>query len=316
MPDEPTRSADWLSPDQLAERTQHAARAALDAGRALGLAAERATVLHDVFSVVVHLEPAPVVARIPVVVPPGYTPALQTARQQRELDVVTWLNARGVPVVPPSPLVPRRPVRRGGFAMTFWELADVTADHQPYAAVAIAKSAELHAALAGYPARLPFLAPFTEAGPGLFAALEPSELLGGKDIERVRAEFAELSAVLGDAAAFTASHPGVTLQPLQGDAPSHNVIRTTTGVRFSDFEDVCSGPVEWDLAMLGPDAVAEYDAAAMELGLRRTDPRVQQLMDAARTLQFIGCAVLVPQLPVLAQGLSSVIADWRKAPPM
>jgi hypothetical protein len=316
MPDGSTRSAAWLSPDQLAERTQRAARAALDAGRALGLAAERATVLHDVFSVVVHLAPTPVVARIPVVLPPGYSAALQAARQQRELDVVSWLASRGVPVVPPSSLVPRRPVRRDGFAMTFWELADVAPDHRPYAGVAIGTSAELHAALAGYPARLPFLTPFTEAGPGLFAALEPSDLLGGHDIERARAEFAELSAVLGDAASFAARHPGVAVQPLQGDAPSHNVIRTTAGIRFSDFEDVCCGPVEWDLAMLGPDATAEYDEAAAALGLRRTDPRVQRLMDAARTLQFIGCAVLVPQLPVLAEGLDPVIADWRKQPPM
>ncbi len=306
----------WVSADQLADRTQRAAQAALDAGRALGLAAERATVLHDVFSVVVHLEPTPVVARIQVVLPPGYSPELQAARQQRELDVVNWLDARGVPVVPPSPLVPRVPVRRDGFGMTFWELADLAPDHQAYSGVAIAKSAELHAGLAGYPTSLPFLVPFTETGPALFAALEPSELLTANDIDRARAQFAELSAVLGDAAAFAARHPGVIVQPLQGDGPSHNVIRTTTGIRFADFEDVCAGPVEWDLAMLGPEATAEYDDAAAALGLRRTDPHVQRLMDSARTLQFVGCAVLAPQLPVLVEGLSTVIADWRKQPAM
>ncbi|MGE4365679.1 MAG: phosphotransferase, partial [Mycolicibacterium sp.] len=104
------------------------------------------------------------------------------------------------------------------------------------------------------------------------------------------------------------------VQPLQGDGPSHNVIRTTSGIRFADFEDVTSGPVEWDLALLGPDAVAEYDHAAHERGLRRTDPTVRRLMDHARRLQFVGCLTLVPQLPVLADGLAEVLADWRSTP--
>ncbi len=301
----------WLSPDQLADRRDRAAAAALAAGRSAGLDADRATVLHDVFSVVVHLEPAPVVARVPVVLPPGYTAAAQHARQQRELDVVGWLDTHRVPVVPPSPLVPRTPVRRDGFPITFWELADVAADHEPYSGVPIAESARLHAGLAGYPAPLPFLAPFTEAAPGMFAHLEPGELLGAADIERARTEFAALSAVLADPTVFAARYPGVGLQAVQGDAPSHNVIRTTDGIRFSDFEDVSLGPVEWDLAMLGPEDVAEYDEAAVRLGLRRTDARVQQLMDAARTLQFIGCVTLLPQLPVMAAGLASVIERWR-----
>lgn len=303
----------WLSPDQLADRRRRAAEAALEAGRALGLGAESTTVLHDVFSVVVRLDPTPVVARVPVVLPPGYTPELQHARQQRELDVVAWLDAKGVPVVPPSPLVPRTPVRQGGFPMTFWELADVATDHEPYSGVAIAKSAELHAGLSGYRAPLPFLAPFNEAGPGMFAALEESDLLSAADIERARAEYAALRTVLSDPAAFAARHPGVSVQAVQGDGPSHNVIRTTSGIRFSDFEDVSLGPVEWDLAMLGPEAVAEYDEAAVRLGLRPTDSAVQRLMDTARALQFISCATLVPQLPILADGLASVIEEWRRS---
>jgi hypothetical protein len=195
--------------------------------------------------------------------------------------------------------------------MTFWELADVADDHTPYSAVAIAKSAELHAGLAGYPAALPFLAPFNEAAPGMFAALEASELLSTADIDRARAEYVWLRAVLADASAFAVHHPDATLQAVQGDGPSHNVIRTTGGIRFSDFEDVSLGPVEWDLAMLGPEATAEYDDAAVALGLRATDPQVQHLMDTARSLQFISCVTLIPQLPILADGLAQVIGAWR-----
>ncbi|MGY4955694.1 hypothetical protein [Streptomyces nigrescens] len=46
-----------------------------------------ARVLHDLFSVVVHLAPSPVVARIPTVLPGYVSLDSQARRQQTELDV-------------------------------------------------------------------------------------------------------------------------------------------------------------------------------------------------------------------------------------
>jgi hypothetical protein len=300
-----------MTAEQLANRTQRAVQAAIDVARDLGLDVARGRVLHDVFSVVVHLEPEPVVARIPVVLPPGLSPQVQAARQQREIDVVAWLAGQGVPVVPPSARVPRAPARRNGFSMTYWELADVADDHTPYAGVEVAQSARLHAALAGYPQELPFLGPFNIGLSSMLARLDGADILSQADVERARAEYDALLPVLSDRGAFERAFPGVGVQPIQGDAPSHNVIRTTSGIRFSDFEDVTCGPVEWDLAGLGPEATAEYDAAARRLGLRVTDPEVQKVMDAARTLQMIGCVALIPELPVLADGLGPLIEAWR-----
>ena len=45
-----------------------------------------------------------------MVLPPGTTSDEQVMRQQRELDVVAWLDQQGIPVVPPSARVPRAPV--------------------------------------------------------------------------------------------------------------------------------------------------------------------------------------------------------------
>ncbi len=98
-----------MTPDQLAARTSRALDAAVGAGRDLGLTVTDPQVLHDVFSVVVHLAPSPVVVRVPTVLPSYATPDSQAARQRVELDVVAWLAEQGVPVVPPSPLVPREP---------------------------------------------------------------------------------------------------------------------------------------------------------------------------------------------------------------
>lgn len=303
-----------LTQDELADRTRRAAQAAMSAAHDLGVGAQTATVLHDVFSVVVHLEPEPVVARIPVVSTDDSSPQRQADRQQRELDVAAWLHRRAVPVIPPSPRLPRRPVRRDGFSMTFWELADLAPDHEPYRGVDACWSAELHARLVDYPRALPFLAPFNHGLPNMMARLDTVALLTTDDVARARAEFASLRVLLADRATFERTFPGLTVQPIQGDCPSHNVIRTTSGICFSDFEDVCEGPVEWDLALMGPQATDDYNRAALARGLRQTDPTVQLVMDCARRLQFIGALTLIPQLPVLAEGLAETLDEWRASP--
>jgi hypothetical protein len=306
--------AKTMTAEQLADRTRRATEAAVAAASEMGLGVQRAAVLHDVFSVVVHLAPEPVVARIPVVLTAGTAPDEQSARQQRELDAVAWLDEQGVPVVPPSPRMPRAPVRRDGFSMTFWELADVADDHEPYRGVDIAFSAELHAGLAGYPNPLPFLAPFNHGLPEMLRALEEVEMLQPAEIDRARNEYGTLRSVLSDRVAFEAAFPGVSTQAIQGDGPSHNVIRTKTGIVFSDFEDVTTGPVEWDLTLMGPEATADYNVAATERGLRATDPDIQRVMDSARRLQFVACLSLIPQLPLLADGLTEPLTDWRATP--
>lgn len=60
------------------------------------------------FSVIVHLDPAPVVVRVPTVLPryAKENPDGQLAQQRKELEVTTWLAQRSFPVVAPSPLVP------------------------------------------------------------------------------------------------------------------------------------------------------------------------------------------------------------------
>jgi aminoglycoside/choline kinase family phosphotransferase len=37
-------------------------------------------------------------------------------------------------------------------------------------------------------------------------------------------------------------------RPLHGDAHTGNLLQSGDGPRWIDFEDVCAGPVEWDLA--------------------------------------------------------------------
>jgi len=303
-----------LTSTDLQARTARALAAAAHAGRALGLEVAQPRVLHDVFSVVVHLAPSPVVVRVPVVLPPGLDAARQTARQARELAVVGWLADRGLPVVRPSPLVPREPVPGDGFSMTFWEYVEVDASREPRYVEEAALAADLHAVLRDYPGELPFLSPLA-ATPHCLALLEENPgPLTAADVARARDEWALLSPMLSSREGFTARFPEVGLQPLHGDAPSYNILRTTSGVRYADFEDVTQGPVEWDLCFLGAEGAAVYDAAAARVGVRPLDPAALRVMDAARLLQMVVCHALVPQLPMLAEALAPVVQGWRDKP--
>ena len=50
------------------------------------------------------------------------------------------------------------------------------------------------------------------------------------------------------------------------------------GLKWIDFEDVCLGPVEWDLAtMMDPDAIAAYHRPNPEVLARCTELRALQV---------------------------------------
>ncbi|MCA1282915.1 phosphotransferase [Saccharopolyspora sp. 7B] len=305
-----------VTAQQRADRTARALAAATAAGRDLGLDVGAATVLHDAFSVVVHLSPSPVVVRVPTVLPGGTDVETQAARQRSELDVVAWLAEQGVPVVAPSPLVPREPVRRDGFSMTCWQLVEHDTTAEPDYLDRCRLVADLHLALRGYPGALPFL-DAVDLGMitrGLADLAELPELLTPADLERAHREWDVLAPLVRSRQEFEAAFPGVGIQPIHGDAPAVNILTTPGGDLFADFELATSGPVEWDLAFLGADAAATYDAAARALGLRTLDDRVLRLVDAIGVLRSVACLALAPQLPMLAEAVAPVLDRWRDGP--
>ncbi|SEH61330.1 Phosphotransferase enzyme family protein [Mycolicibacterium rutilum] len=303
----------------MSARTDRAVAAAVAAGTDLGLRVDDPRVLYDVFSVIVHLSPAPVVARVPTVLPPSYRidPHAQTAQQRAELAVTAWLADRGFPVVAPSPLLPREPVRRDGFSMTFWQFVDETPAAEPDIIARMSRVAQLHAALREYRGELGFWVPFGTYIPDGLAQLRHSpELLPPADLERAQREWNVISPVLTSRATFEAAFPGAGVQPIHGDAPYHNMIATPDGELWSDFELVTTGAVESDLAMTGSEAIAAYDAAAVELGLRPTDPRVLAVTEAAGRLGAIAALAMAPELPMLVEGIAPVRDLWRDTAPI
>ncbi|MER7408522.1 aminoglycoside phosphotransferase family protein [Streptomyces sp. NPDC000070] len=306
----------FLTLDQIDARTSRALAAAVAAGRDLGLTVTDARVLYDVFSVVVHLAPSPVVVRVPTVLPSYSGPESQAARQRLELDVAGWLAEEGHPVIPPSPLVPREPVRRDGFSMTFWQFVELDQSVEPDYVHNAGLVADLHAALRSYPGELPFLSAaeprFVSEG---LAALEGRpDLLDPADLDRARREWDVLEPVVSSRAEFEAAFPGIECQPIHGDSPAANIVSAKGAELYSDFEPATFGPVEWDLAALGPACEAAYNTAAERRGLRRLDEGVLRLVNAVGMSRAVACLALAPQLPMLVDALQPTVEQWRTMP--
>ncbi|HEX7301388.1 phosphotransferase [Lentzea sp.] len=300
----------FATPEDIARRTAAATEAAVAAGRELGLEITEGRVLYELFSVVVHLAPSPVVARVPTVLPHTTTPESLQKRQQQELDVAQWLYDQGTPVIPPSPLVPREPVRRNGFSITFWPFTDEDKSSEPDYARNCELTADLHRALRDYPGELGFLSSaepeFVREGLDRLA-----DLVTPEDLARARREWEVLEPLVGDEAAFRARFPGIELQPIHGDSPPANIFASTNGPLFSDFELVTRGPVEWDLGGLGLELEAAYDRGARANGLRELDREVLRFVNAVgaiRVLAYLSCA---DQLPAMVDFMKPFIDQWR-----
>ena len=214
-----------------------AVAAAVTVARAHGVAVHDPVVLSEGVNLVVHLRPAPVVARVAT-----YLPLLRpdAARHQlRDLHLATALRSAGVPVMPPTDLLAPGPHPEDGFSLAFWRWVEVLPE-RPTADVAGHTLADLLAALAevdpgwtGEPLDTPLddLTQFVRTGaqldadPALVAAV-------GELTDRLR--------------------PLLTgaVQPLHGDAHPGNLLRTRAGWVWADLEDTCRGPVGWDLACL------------------------------------------------------------------
>jgi hypothetical protein len=308
---------DFATPGRIADRTNAAKEAAVAAGRELGLEITEGEVLYELFSVVVHLAPAPVVARVPTVLPHTTTMEALARRQQQELDVAQWLHDQGTPVIPPSPLVPRGPVQRDGFSITFWPFTDEDKSQEPDYVRNSELTADLHRALRDYPGELGFLSSaepafVTEA---LGRLENHPDVVDPADLLRAKREWQVLAPLVSDEEEFRKAFPGIDVQPIHGDSPPANIFASTSGPLFSDFELVTRGPVEWDLAGLGPELEAAYQRGAAKNGLRPLDEDVLRFVNAVGAIRVIAYLSCADQLPAMVEFMQPFVDKWRDTDP-
>ncbi|WP_275427307.1 phosphotransferase [Streptomyces sp. NEAU-S7GS2] len=240
----------------------------------------------------------------------------QARRQQTELDVTRWLADQGTPVIPPSPLVPREPVQRDGFSMTFWQFIEEDRDKEPDYAANSETTADLHAAMRAYPGRLSFLSAVEPQFIAESLALleKRPDLIGPADLDRARREWQILEPLVRSRTAFEKAFPGIDLQPIHGDSPPANIFCGVHEDLYADFELVTLGPVEWDLAALGPVLESAYNRGAQRNGMRPLNEDVLRFVNAVGMLRVIASLALVPQLPSLVEYLQPAVDQWQKMP--
>ena len=270
--------------------SRRAVAAALAVSRNLGLRRSDAPeVIADGSNVLVHLAPAPVVARVATTTALVRKPAQQWL--SLDLDIAGYLAARNFPVVPPSRELPAGPHLYDGFALTFWEFIDHDRNYIPGAREVGPMLRELHAALRGYHGPLRRLSPFAEIPQWLDeVASWNNDEVAFSDNDEVeswnKVDLADIAILRRGFAVISAEIESLQLpdQPLHGDAHKKNVLKTCDGLVWTDFEDACSGPIEWDLACFVRTSLEPREAAlasyGAELDLERLNP-----FFAARDLQ-------------------------------
>jgi phosphotransferase family enzyme len=205
-----------------------ALRAASAVAAAYELPCEEAVALGGGSNVLVHLKPSPVVARVMTA-----TAVLHDDMETwlaRELALGRFLGERGLAVSPTS-LLPPGPHERDGLWMTFWDY--VAHENSLPGASELGESLRrLHAALAEFTGELDPLLSIRDWLSRLLDEIEPAPSL--------RARLDELTPLV-----FDSPRPA---QALHGDAGIGNLLRTGDGLLWNDLEDVCRGPVEWDVA--------------------------------------------------------------------
>ena len=285
--------------------------AAQAVARAHGVACDEAVQIAAGSNVLVHLKPAPVVARVMT-----GTALLHDDPERwlaREVTVGTFLAGRTDSVVPPTELLPPGPHNRDGLWMTLWKFVPHDAQAPPPEPRALGRSLrDLHEALADFRGDLAPLSGIRDWLAGLIAELRPSPELTRHDIDWLRCRLEALTPTV-----FESSLPA---QALHGDASLSNLLRTPRGLVWNDLEDVCSGPVAWDVAGLvtsarhcGQDTkfVAEFLAAYGDPGV----DDLERFLEAHALYDVVWQAFEARRRPQAMKRAVASLALWRERRP-
>jgi len=256
--------------------SQRGLRVAVEVARDAGLPVGRPVVLRDGSNLLVHLRPAPVVARV------ATATGLMRAGPRwlaREVAVAGHLARAGAPVVAPSAEIVPGPHVRNGLALTFWEYAEESAAPAD-AAEAGRRLRRCHEALAAFEGDLPRLGVLDEVE-GIVERLAGTGTVSPDDATVLR----RVAAAVREGVERLA----LPLQAVHGDAHLGNVLATSRGPLWNDWEDTFLGPLAWDLACLGAAArpfgrhdPARIAAARAGYGDRHDAPAVETCVDARR----------------------------------
>ncbi|MFM2170277.1 MAG: hypothetical protein RI957_506 [Verrucomicrobiota bacterium] len=198
----------------------------------LGIQPDRCEVLQDAHTIVVRLTDT-LVARI---VTDTEGPRQGTTWFSRETALAAHLTRHQAPVIPLHPDIPPIAHMHDGFAMNFWHFVTAT-DASPSPRDIGASMHHCHQVLQTLDEPLPTLAILHES----LTILQQQTVQDSLPQDSIDLLARHLHASIE----MLTSCPQ---QALHGDAHMGNLLMTTQGLLWTDWEDAFAGPVEWDLA--------------------------------------------------------------------
>jgi hypothetical protein len=206
-------------------------RAATETAIAHGITPDRCDILQDSSTLVLRLTES-LVARV---VQDVDGPRKGTQWFARENAVALHLTRLGAPIVPLHSALPPGPHEHLGYPVNFWQfVTSINAKPDPREIGRTLR--QCHSLLQSFPDPLPQLAVLSES----LAILKTREPFPKPTLQLLFHRLESAMRILNTA-------PG---QPLHGDAHAGNLMNTTRGLLWTDWEDTFSGPVEWDIASI------------------------------------------------------------------
>jgi aminoglycoside phosphotransferase (APT) family kinase protein len=221
-----------------ASEVSRAVAAARSLASAAGLRVDDAIVVHNSNKLAVRLAPCGVLARVA---------PLAHQSLQFEVELARRLAAAGSPVAALEPRIDPGVHERDGFAVTLWTYYEPATAAEATPADYAAALGRLHAGLRTLEVASPHFTDRVAEARQLAASRELTPALADAD----RALLVDALRVLGRTVGARAAPE----QLLHGEPHPGNLLSTTDGLRFIDFETCCRGPVEFDLAHV-PEAVS------------------------------------------------------------
>ncbi|MFF4804456.1 phosphotransferase family protein [Streptomyces sp. NPDC001351] len=259
------------------------------------------TVMHSRSNIVVHLRPAPVVARISL--------ANAAVREDvdewfaREVSVVRFLAEWGAPVIPLSDLLPPGPHKTGAAWVTFWTFVDHDPRRTPSPVTTASLLAELHEALRHYPGQLPYL---PQALTELEANLSLLTRSPGPHSAFMPLLHHEFSALLP-----TIEKARGRARPLHGDAHPGNLLVSAAGPLWADFEDVAAGPAEWDVACVARRTPHMIRPILKAFGDELSEPDMRVYLRARALQRVVWIATSALYMPERRTRAAQELDVWR-----
>jgi hypothetical protein len=207
-------------------------RAATETVLAHGITPDRCDILQDSSTLVLRLTET-LVARV---VQDVDGPRQGTEWFARENAIALHLTQQGAPSIPLHPDLPPGPHEHLGHPMNFWlYVTAIEAEPQPEQVGRTLQ--QCHAVLHRFAHPLPELAIVKESLT-LLETLEKRALFPAQTLALLRRHLTTALETLA----------GFPYQPVHGDAHLGNLMNTTSGLLWTDWEDAFAGPIEWDVA--------------------------------------------------------------------